>query len=461
MTAADAFFLAADRPQAPQVIGGLVLLSGSDGLDAAAAAASVADALRASSQELPLLREVLHPALPRWLRRPLWRPGDPPALDAVRQHVLPDDDDVRRQVAALLAEPLDLRRRPWSLDVFAVPAGAPGGPDGVAPARVTVLFRLHHSFTDGLGVISLTRGLFDEGRATRGAGQARRPPERRRIGQPRRPTRPDVERWVAAASRAATSAAGLVRGVAGLAARGAAPTVPWQGRMSGARSLEVVELPLAATHAQAKSLGVGMTALVAAAVAEGLLRAPEVARAVERGTLRHVRAMLPVAVRSAGTWDSLGNHTAGVPLDIPLTPATLAERAQAVQQQLSAAGQEQQARSARLVVAGVPRLLPPAVHRLLVRAVYGPRWFSLVVTALPGPRQRQHIGHQVVRGVGGILPLPPGVALTVGALRWTDTLTVTLLADPAAFPDPASLRDGVAALDPAVAAPAPSLGRPA
>ena len=87
------------------------------------------------------------------------------------------------------------------------------------------------------------------------------------------------------------------------------------------------------------------------------------------------------------------------------------------------------------MVADLPKLVPPPLHRLLVRAVYGPKWFSMIVTAMPGPRQQQHMGGQPVRGVGGILPLPPGVALTIGALRWTHTLTVTVLADPAALPD--------------------------
>ena len=152
-------------------------------------------------------------------------------------------------------------------------------------------------------------------------------------------------------------------------------------------------------------------------------------------------------MRSASTWHDLGNHTAGVPLDIPLTAGTLAERARAIQNQLSRAGQEQQARAARIVVTHVPKLIPPPLHRLFVRAVYGPKWFSMIVTAMPGPRQQQHMGGQPVRGVGGLLPLPPGVALTIGALRWTQTLTVTVLADPAALPDLSPVRERLAALD--------------
>ena len=71
----------------------------------------------------------------------------------------------------------------------------------------------------------------------------------------------------------------------------------------------------------------------------------------------------------------------------------------------------------------------------------------MIVTAMPGPREQQHMGGQPVRGVGGLLPLPPGVALTIGALRWTQTLTVTVLADPAALPDLSAVREHVAALD--------------
>ena len=450
MTAADAFFLAADRPGSPQVIGGLVLLTGSEDLTPEAAVERLVDGLHAAAGRLPLLRERLHPRPPRWLRRPHWRDGGDPGPDAVRGEILPDEATVHRRVAELLGRPMDLGTRPWSLHVFGVAATAPDTPRR-GGARLTVLFRLHHSFTDGLGVISLTRGLFDEGAGLR-EGK----------GRPATTTTTTTTATTAAAAaaarrkrrqhardaarRRARSAGATFRGLAGLAARGAAPAVPWQGRTSAGRTLGVVEIPVKAAQAQARALGVGLTALVAASAAEGMLHLPDVAAAVASGRLRAVRAMLPVAVRSAGTWNQLGNHTAGVPLDIPLTGSSLAERARTVHEQLSQAGQEKQARAARIVVAALPKVLPPPLHRLLVRAVYGPRWFSLVVTALPGPRQRQHIAGQPVRGVGGILPLPPGVALTVGALRWTDTLTVTLLADPAALPDLAPLTDSVASL---------------
>jgi hypothetical protein len=43
--------------------------------------------------------------------------------------------------------------------------------------------------------------------------------------------------------------------------------------------------------------------------------------------------------------------------------------------------------------------------------------------------------------------------LTIGALRWTQTLTVTVLADPAALPDLSPVRERLAGLD-AIPAPA-------
>ena len=451
MTAADGLFFAADGPTSPQIIGGLVLLSAAGGRSPAEAAEAVAGALRESSAQLPVLRERLHYRLPRWLRRPHWPVGGPPDAEAVRSAVLKDESTVRRRVAELLRTPLDLQHRPWSLDVLASPGVETAGLVSTGPARVTVLFRLHHSFTDGLGVISLTRGLFDEGAALRqpldGAGPDKPPGTAEQDEPAAAALRDRVTPRLAAARRGSRSLASTFRGLLGLASRGSAPVVPWQGRVSAERSLEVVELPLKVAQAKARSLGVGMTALVAAAAAEGLLQLPEVATAVATGGLREVRAMLPVAVRSASTWHALGNHTAGVPLDIPLTAGTLAERARAIQNQLSRAGQEQQARAARVVVAYLPKLIPPSLHRLLVRAVYGPKWFSMIVTAMPGPREQQHMGGQPVRGVGGLLPLPPGVALTIGALRWTQTLTVTVLADPAALPDLSAVREHVAALD--------------
>ena len=449
MTAADGLFFAADSPTSPQIIGGLVLLTAVGDRSPAEAADAVAGALRESSAQLPVLRERLRYRFPRWLRRPHWPVGGPPDADAIRSTVLPDESTVRRRVAELLSTPLDLRHRPWALDVLASPGVETADLVSTGPARVTVLFRLHHSFTDGLGVISLTRGLFDEGAALRqpldGTVADKTPPASEQDAAAA--LRQRLAPRLAAARRGSRSLASTTRGLLGLAARGSAPVVPWQGRVSAERSLEVVELPLRVAQAQAKSLGVGMTALVAAAAAEGLLQLPEVATAVATGDLREVRAMLPVAVRSASTWHALGNHTAGVPLDIPLTAGTLAERARAIQNQLSRAGQEQQARAARIVVAYLPKLIPPPLHRLMVRAVYGPKWFSMIVTAMPGPRQQQHMGGQVVRGVGGLLPLPPGVALTIGALRWTQTLTVTVLADPAALPDLSPVRERLAGLD--------------
>ena len=136
------------------------------------------------------------------------------------------------------------------------------GLPAAGPARITVLFRLHHSFTDGLGVISLTRGLFDEGAAHRqpldGAADA---PTAGSSDDAAGAPRDRVAPRLAAVRRGGRSLTSTVRGVLGLAARGSAPVVPWQGRVSSERSLHVVELPLKVAQAKAKATATDFEAM--------------------------------------------------------------------------------------------------------------------------------------------------------------------------------------------------------
>ncbi|OLT19420.1 hypothetical protein BJF78_10535 [Pseudonocardia sp. CNS-139] len=165
-------------------------------------------------------------------------------------------------------------------------------------------------------------------------------------------------------------------------------------------------------RAAARAHGVGTTVLVLAVLAEtlhGLL--------AERGPVPPtVRAMVPLTTRTSAGVSSRtpGNRTAAVSLDLPTAAMPPAERVARVARALeegSSAGQPEGA-AAVLTVLG---LLPGRVQALLVRRIYGRRFFHLLASVMPGARRTLHIGGDPIVEVYPVLPLADGVGLAVGA----------------------------------------------
>src|SRR5262249_50664089 len=99
-----------------------------------------------------------------------------------------------------------------------------------------------------------------------------------------------------------------------------------------------------------------------------------------------------------------------------------------------------------LASAAVMRLLgmlPPRVHHRAARAMYRSRYFTAIVSNMPGPSVGLRMAGAPIKDVYPIIPLAEGVPLGVGALGWNGQLCLSALADPQCLPTASALADVV------------------
>ncbi|MGH3492567.1 MAG: WS/DGAT domain-containing protein, partial [Sciscionella sp.] len=155
---------------------------------------------------------------------------------------------------------------------------------------------------------------------------------------------------------------------------------------------------------------------------------------------RSIQAMVPQSLRSTTTRHLAGNRTGAVKIALPTGRLPFDERLRAV----SAALRHQRDADAPLAAEWVLRAigaLPTPLHRLAYRGVYRSTWFNAVVSVIPGPRMRLNWRGLALREVVPVLPLAPGVGLSVGLMPTGDHFTVSITT----HPDSAGLAEKLAA----------------
>ncbi len=408
--AADAFFLHVERPGAAQQVGGVVLLDVAGRPGDRLGRAQVEAVVRERLGDLPRFRQLLVEG-GRW-RRPRWRRLPAAELDWSWHVPVVDLGDRsgpggRAALDALvgrLAETSLPRDRPlWRLVVV----------EGVGPGVAAVVLVVHHVVADGIGTVAQALRLLDP----------QLPPP---ADAPRPPGRP----------RTALAAA---VGLAQLATDGrAGPALP----SSAGRRFGTAELPLEQVRAAARAAGARVSDVLLTLVAEGLRRA-----LLREGTAppERLRVSVPLTLRDPRT-AAEGNVTAAVFVDLPLGPMTLAQRLVVVARRSARLRTPTRAVASRLAMR-VAGALPPPLHARFARSVYGPRYFSGIVSNMPGPDRQLSLTGAALRAAFPLLPLAPDVPLAVGSLGWNGVLCVGLVVDPALLPDPGALgADLVAAL---------------
>ena len=444
--AEDAVFLHAQTASCPQQVGAVVMLNG-PGVNLAGLRSSVA----ARVGQLPQLRRRLIPARGRW-HRPRWVIDE--SLDVcsrVTEAVAEAGTltSLEQVVGRYFAEPVDPAEAAWQLLLVRTEAGGPSA----------IVVKAHHALGDSYALISELSGLFDQQAPRPGSTPGWRPDRREGVG-----SRPARRRFREIARRAST-VLHVARGLAGmsLAAR-PGPIGVGGGVADYHREFAAVTLDARMVVTKARLLGAETVDLVLAVAADALSQL--VARQGQPAGERTVRAMVPCSLRSArssgrspgrrgapvpaavasgggaGGGIEPGNRIAGVLLDLPVGPMSLAERVTAVGTVRKARLRRGDADASAFVLRAM-NILPSPLQRAIARTSFSSRRFSLIVSVFPGIRQRRQLLGAEVTEVFPILALADGVGLALGAMTWGRYLSVGIMANPALIPDVALLARGI------------------
>ncbi len=401
VAAADEFFLHVETAQVEQPVGGFVMLDRSRGPDLAL------DSFKQLMAErlplMPRLEQQLRPA--GWLRHARWVPARVDLHWHVREHVLPNGGgrrELARFIASLTEQQLDRSKPLWQL--WYVP--------NVGPNESSAVAIMHHAVGDGLGVVDILRQLFDP---------MLPPPDLSGI---RRPS-------------AAARALGAAAGIAELAADGAADALPFTQPLTGRRDYSMTMASLPWVRDLARRLDVHVTDLVLAGLGHAL--AERVAEHDGSPPGQRLRVAVPVTTRlpappGTGRRPTPGNLTAALRLDVPVDRMPMLERLH-----LTHRLAHKRRRSARaLGSAAVMRAtgaFPPPIQRFIARRVYRSRYFTAILSNMPGPDVGLDMLATPICDVYPILPLADGVPVGVGTLGWAGQFCLSIITDSGVLPD--------------------------
>jgi diacylglycerol O-acyltransferase / wax synthase len=143
---------------------------------------------------------------------------------------------------------------------------------------------------------------------------------------------------------------------------------------------------------------------------------------------------VPLMMRAPGS-TAEGNLTAAVMIDLPLGPETEPARLAETGRRSRRLRTGTRALGSRFVMGVVCAILPPRLLGLFARTVYGRRYFSAIVSNMPGPVGSYRLGGGAMKEVYPVLPLAPRAPLAVGVIGWDGTLFVGVSLDPALVDD--------------------------
>jgi len=439
MPAADAAWLHMDRPTNPMVVNALVELGGIPNHDLVA----------------ELLEERLVRRFPRFRQRVVdpvgRRPAfeDDPTFDVsnhLRWRALPgagEEDELKELVADLIAPPLDPNRPLWH--AYLIERG-----DG----RAVMLWRIHHCIADGIALSRVLLSTTDEGGAEvdvphDGDGRHDPGPLRRLAGLSGEAVSAGRRLGDAVAHEGMETLAhpDHLRELAGTAVRDAAtaakllaspadtPTA-LRAPLTGARRVAwTAPFSLAVVKEASRRRRVKVNDMLVSALAAALheiLASP--------GHPDEIHAMVPFNLRPLDdpVPAELGNDFALILLELPLGEVGPAERLREVNSRMEAIKHSHEAPIAFGLV-GAIGLTPPWLEDRLIGFFTDKA--SLVVTNVPGPRERLAFAGVPIERVLVWAPCSGSLGMTVSIFSYAGEVTVGFMVDTALLADPAPLAD--------------------
>lgn len=446
LSALDAFFLYAEREEAPLHIGAVYLFAGEPEIPGARGAQGIARTLEERLHLVPRYRQRVR-FRPFNLGHPVW--VDDPQFDLayhVRRAALPSPGDeaaLRDYAARVFARRLDVRKPLWELYIV----------EGLADGRVAVIHKVHHAMVDGISSVDIGTLLFD-------LQPEPSPPPRARRWRPRpAPGALDLARDVLDDLRGLVPGnpfelparlPGLVRGVAE-----EAMASPWAGAASLALSLirpgprlsfnhligpnrriHHLAVPLTPVKAVKDALGGTVNDVLLAIVGEGM-HSWMLER--EERMPDGLRVFCPVSVRDETQRYQLGNLVSGMIVELPLgamPPMTRLARISAAMGDLKRSRQAVAAHSLTSLAGWAPATL----HSLGSRLASQPRLglqsaVQMVVTNVPGPQVPLYTGGARMLDVWPLIPVYHTLGLSMALVSYDGTVHVGLTADRDLVPD--------------------------
>ena len=359
-----------------------------------------------------------------------------------------------RQAARRFAEPMDLNRPLWDIQVVEGLDGIPG----VAPGSYALLQRFHHAAIDGASGATAIAALCDRDAA--GTPAVATPP--RSEGASAAPAAATVVYRALASgiaspvkmldavlrmSPALVAAARRRLAEAPPAAHAVVPVTRFNRRISTQRSFAAVELRLDALQGIRGAVPGSTVNDVILAICSGALRAYLASH--DELPAQSLVAIAPVnARRERGGDDRSGNDISAMTVPLATGMAGPLERLRAIHAFTAEAKQAKAGIAARLL-ADVGRHIPGAplagFARLLGNERFARSQANLVVTNVPGSRQPLYMRGARLTHQFGMGPVTHGLGLFMSANGYHDTIAICLTADCRLMPDLEFLRECVQA----------------
>ncbi len=394
------------------------------------------DVFRTRLQVLEPLRYELVQT-PWRLHRPIWREGAELDFDYHLQRVQVPAPGGRRQldaaIGALASEPLDCSRPLWRF-YYA---------EGLADRQVAVIGKVHHVLADGVASANLMARVMTGFDAETAASAST-------ISTP--PTRADVVRFAVRDhfTRLLTLPSVMWAGLIGayrlqrrvrqrdrhpeLASKFKPPSTFFNHKLSARRVFASTGVALADVQDLRKRLQVTINDLVLTAAAGALRRV-----LLDHGEAADEPLVASVPTATDTSPDRIsGNALATMLVSLPVQAADPMERLRLICTSSRIAKEDHQLLGPTLVgqwLEFVPPAVSRATFRWMSRREAPNQLFNLIVSNVPGPRERLRAAGAVVTEFYSVGPLAAGAALNITVWSYADQLSVAVLGDADTFSD--------------------------
>jgi WS/DGAT/MGAT family acyltransferase len=446
----DAFFLYADRSEAPLHIGAVYIFEGEPRVSGGRGAQGLRETLRERLHLVPRYRQRVR-FRPLNLGHPVW--VDDPDFDLdhhVRHATLPrpgSDTTLRDFAARLLARRLDSNRPLWEMTVV----------EGLSGGRVAVVSKVHHALVDGISSVDLSTLLFDAEPETAPREVPpwvpRPAPRDLSLAMPNLDGLRRLTEINPLSINPFTLPARLTAMARGLAEEAMAS--PWAGAASLALSLvrpgpQAFFNRLIGSERRIAHLAVLLSDLkevkdVFAATVNDVVLAT-VAEAMhgwleERGERLpdSLRVFCPVSVRDSSQRYALGNLVSGMVVELPtatMPAVTRLARITTATADLKRSGQAVAARTLTALTSWAPATLQALGSRIASQPQFGLQSrVNLVVTNVPGPQRPFYTGGAQMLEVWPFVPVYHTLGLNVALVSYNGEVHFGLTADRDLVPD--------------------------